>query len=140
MTPFMLLSGCGGGGGDSSTPAPTPVNPALSISDASVLEGDSGNTSLQFTVTATVPTGSTAASASVSFATADGSATEGVDYVGANGTLQFPSGTTEATISIDVVGDLDIEVDETFTVTLSSPVNASITQASATGTIRDDDA
>ncbi len=139
MTPFMLLSGCGGGGGDSSTPAPTPVNPALSISDASVLEGDSGNTSLQFTVTATVPTGSTAASASVSFATADGSATEGVDYVGANGTLQFPSGTTEATISIDVVGDLDIEVDETFTVTLSSPVNASITQASATGTIRDDD-
>ena len=141
LTPLVIVTACGGGGGGgSSAPAPTPVNPSLSISDASVIEGDSGNTTLQFTVTASVPVGATAASASVSFATSGGSATEGVDYVAASGTLQFPSGTTSATIDVDVVGDADTEVDETFTVTLSSPVNATIVQAAATGTIRDDDA
>ncbi|MDJ0759036.1 MAG: PQQ-dependent sugar dehydrogenase [Woeseiaceae bacterium] len=141
LAPFLLLSACGGGGGDDSfsAPPPAPVNPALSIGDASVLEGDSGNTTLQFTVTATVPSGSTAASASVDFATTADSATQGVDYVGTSGTLQFPSGTTEATIDVDVIGDFNIELDETLTVTLSSPVNATITQATATGTIRDDD-
>ncbi|MDJ0917036.1 MAG: PQQ-dependent sugar dehydrogenase [Woeseiaceae bacterium] len=138
----MLLSACGGGGGGDQSftaPPPAPVNPTLSINDASILEGDSGNTALVFTVTATVPVGSTAASASVDFATSPGSATQGVDYVFASGTLQFPPGTTEATIDVDVIGDFNIEVDETFTVTLSSPVNATITQATGTGTIRDDD-
>ena len=140
LSPVLVLTACGGGGsGSSSTPAPTPVNPALSIGDASVIEGDSGNTTLQFTVTATVPVGATATSASVSFATSDGSATAGVDYVSASGTLSFPAGTTAATIDIDVIGDVVIETDETFTVTLSAPVNASIVQSSATGTIRDND-
>ncbi len=117
------------------------ANPSLSISDAVVTEGDTGTATLQFTVqaSAVAPVGTTITPASVDYATAAGTATEGVDYQAASGTVQFPNGTGQATIDIEVVGDSDIEADETFTVTLSSPTDARIAQATATGTIRDDD-
>lgn len=143
LSAALLISACGGGGGDATvvTP-PTTVNPTLSISDASANEGDNGTTTVQFTVqaTANVGPGATIASASVDYATSSDTATEGVDYQGASGTVQIPGGTTAVTISIDIIGDGDIEADEAFTVTLSSPTNATISRATATGTIRDDDA
>ena len=57
------------------------------------------------------------------------------------GTLTFASQQTEQIISIDILGDLEVENDETFTVTLSSPTNATITpgEETGTGTITDDD-
>ena len=83
--------------------------------------------------------GGTIADASVDYTTSAGTAAEGIDYQAASGTIEIPSGAGEATISIDIVGDTDVEADETFTVTLSSPTNATISQATATGTIQDDD-
>lgn len=140
----FVATACGGGGDIASPqppPPPTTVNPSLSIDDAIVTEGDTGTTTLQFTVQASfiAQVGATIASASVDFATSANTATEGVDYQAASGTVQIPSGTSQVTIDIEVVGDGDVEADETFTVTLSSPSNASITQATAIGTIRDDD-
>lgn len=140
-----LLSACGGGGGDDNTvvqPPTTVINPSLSISDASTSEGNSGTTILQFTVTASSfsNTSGTIASASVDYATSSGTATQGTDYQAASGTVQIPSGTTSVTIDVTVIGDSDVESDENFVVTLSSPSNATLTQATATGTIRDDDA
>ena len=142
----FVLTACGGGSdSDDTTPPPpdppTVVNPSLSISDAIVTEGDTGTATLQFTVqsSAAVPTGGTVADASVDYATSAGTATEGVDYQAASGTVQIPGDTSQVTIAVDVVGDTDVEADETFTVTLSSPTNATISQATATGTIRDDD-
>lgn len=118
----------------------TTVNPSLSISDAIVTEGNSGTIALRFTVQISFAAGATVASASVNYATSAGTATEGVDYQTASGTIQIPGGTTQVTIDVDIVGDTDIEANETLTVTLSSPTNATITRATATGTIRDDDA
>ena len=58
------------------------------------------------------------------------------------GTLTFAAGETEKPIQISIVGDEMPEPDETFTVTLSEPVNATINPlaSSATATILDDDA
>ncbi len=146
----FVVTACGGGGGNGGTtspppppppPPPTTVNPSLSISDAVVTEGDAGTVALRFTVQASViaPAGATIASASVDYSTSAGTATEGVDYQAASDTVQIPGGTSQVTIDVEVVGDADVETDETFTVTLSSPINATISQATATGTIRDDD-
>lgn len=144
LIPALVVTACGGGGDDTAPPPPEPpttVNPTLSISDAIVTEGDTGTTTLRFTVEASVitPSPGTVASASVDYSTSAGTATEGVDYLAASGTVQIPGDTSEVAIDIEVVGDTDIEADETFTVTLSSPTNATISQATATGTIRDDD-
>lgn len=144
LTLVFLVTACGSGG-NNATPAPPPptptVNPSLSISDAIVTEGDTGTTTLRFTVQAGVisPVPAIIADASVAYSTSGGSATEGVDYQAASGTIQIPGNTSQATISIQIVGDTDVEADETFVVTLSSPANARISQGTATGTIRDDD-
>ncbi len=138
---FLVTACGGGGGGDTTSPPPPTVNPSLSISDAIVTEGDAGTTTLRFTILASAfgTVGSIVASASVDYSTSAGTATEGVDYQAASGTVQIPGDLSQVTIDIDVIGDTDIEADETFTVTLSSPTNARISQGTATGTIRDDD-
>ncbi|MEM7765056.1 MAG: PQQ-dependent sugar dehydrogenase [Pseudomonadota bacterium] len=142
----VLLVGCGGSGGDDNTlvepdPPSTVVNPSLSISDATVTEDDDTNVTLSFTVqaSAVLPAGATIADARVSYATASATAEAGVDFVGTSGTLDIPGGTSQVTVDVDIIGDRDREADETFTVTLSSPENATIADAEATGTIRDND-
>jgi hypothetical protein len=110
--------------------------PTLSIGDRATVEGSSGTTALSFPVTLS---GATPKTVSVSYATADGTATSPADYTAASGSITFKPGEKVKTISVDVVGDLAIEQDETFTVTISSPVNASIAKGTATGTITNDD-
>jgi hypothetical protein len=75
----------------------------------------------------------------VNYATANGSATAGTDYVAAAGTVTFAAGEVSKTIGIGVVGDSAVESDETFTVTLSSPSGATLSRTVATGTIANDD-
>src|SRR5262249_16292222 len=108
----------------------------LSIADAETTEGNSGTKSLSFTVTlsqaSTVPV-------SVTYATANGTATAGQDYSAVAGTRTFPAGTTTRTIAVSILGDTTVEPDETFKVTLSNPVGATLSRAQATGTIRNDD-
>jgi hypothetical protein len=108
----------------------------ISIGDATVAEGNSGSTALPFPVTLAkgVPRPVT-----VSYATADGTATAGSDYAAANGTVTFSPGETTKSIAVTVNGDTTFEPDETLTVTLSAPVNGVIAKASATGTITNDD-
>lgn len=109
--------------------------PVVSIADASVSEGNAGAT-LSFAVSLSKPWKQPA---SVSYATANGSASSPGDFAAASGKLTFAPGETEQTISVPVVGDTSIEQDETFTVTLSGPANATLGTATATGTIRNDD-
>jgi hypothetical protein len=54
-------------------------------------------------------------------------------------TLTIPAGTTTKTITVLVNGDTTIEQDETFTVVLSSLVNATIASGTGTQTILNDD-
>jgi hypothetical protein len=110
--------------------------PKLSINDSSAAEGNSGTTTMAFTVRLST---ASAQPVSVRYATADGAATAGSDYTAASGTLSFKPGEASKTISVTVTGDTTIEADESFTVTLSSPVNATIADGSATGAITNED-
>ena len=108
--------------------------PTLSISDQVGLE-DIG--AMEFSVTL-----STASSepVTVDYETAGGTATEDVDYTRRAGTLIFPAHSTAArTISVPITNDTLEEPQETFTVTLSDPVAATLDDAEATGTITDND-
>jgi hypothetical protein len=110
--------------------------PTLSIGDAAVAEGNSGTTSLTFTVTLSAAPG--AATVTVGYATEEGSASA-QDFTATKGTLTFSGTTTTQTISVSVVGDTDVEPAETFRVVLASPSGATIVDGSATGTITNDD-
>jgi len=110
--------------------------PTMSIADASLTEGDSGLSTMTFTVSLSQASGR---GLSASFATADGTAVAGPDYVATSGTLSFAAGVTSRTISVAVKGDGVIEGDETFAVALGSPSNVTLLDGDAAGTIVDDD-
>ena len=110
--------------------------PRISIADASANESAGRIT---FNVTLSRASGQ---SVSVSYATADGTATDPEDYdPGASSKLSIPAGDVRGQISVAVVDDDVGESTETFTVTLSSPANAVIAggAGTATGTILDDE-
>jgi hypothetical protein len=113
-----------------------PPPPSVSIADVSAAEGDSGTKSLSFPVTLSAPSRKTV---SVAFATADGSAAASTDYAVASGRITFAPGETSKAVDVTINGDIDVETDEAFTVVLSNPVNATIADGSATGTIQNED-
>jgi hypothetical protein len=109
--------------------------PSASIGDASAAEANSV-TSLSFAVTLSA---ATPKPVSIRYATADGTAAAGSDYTAASGTLTFEPGEKAKTITVNILGDQAVEQNETFTVALSDPVNATIADGSATATITNDD-
>jgi hypothetical protein len=112
-------------------------DPTLSISNASLQEGNSGTSNALFTVSLSKVSNQTV---TVNYATADGTATTADnDYFATNGTLTFNPGETSKTFSIPVVGDTNIEANETFLVNLSGATNAAITGTQGIATIINDD-
>jgi hypothetical protein len=109
---------------------------AFSIGDATVGEGNSGTTAATFTVSLSPVQ---ASGASVSYATANGTATAGSDYLSAAGTVAFGACQGSAVVTVPVVGDLVKEPDETFFVNLSNPVGGTIADGQGQATITDDD-
>jgi len=136
LTSAIALSACTSGGSDTQT-TPTQNLPTLSIADTSVIEGNSGTATLDFTVTLSR---SSTSNVSVAFATSDATAVAGSDYTASSDTLTIAPGATSGTITVDVLGDTNGESDETLTVTLSNASNATIVDGSAVGTIENDDA
>jgi len=77
---------------------------------------------------------------SVTFATLDGSATAGSDYLSVSNTVTFIAGETQKVVSVTVLGDTTEESDETFHVALSAPsAGVVLGDPDAVGTILDDD-
>lgn len=113
-----------------------PPLPSISISNATVTEGNSGTVNMVFTVTLSQASTSPV---TVKYATADGTAVAGSDYNAASGTLTFAAGETSKTITIAVRGDTLVEGNETFRVVLSNASGATISSGGGTGTITDDD-
>jgi hypothetical protein len=114
-----------------------PPPPSLSVNDVSVVEGTGTATSAVFTVTLSAPRTQTV---TVGYVTANGTATAPADYAASSGTVTFAPGVTTQSVSVALVPDTLVEANETFTVTLQSPVNATLGDASGTGTISNDDA
>jgi hypothetical protein len=110
--------------------------PTLSLDDVTLTEGQAGTTNAQFTVSLSASSSSTV---TVTYATADGTATAGSDYVAASGTLTFPAGTTRQTVVVAVKGDKTQESDETFGVSLGGASHATIADGQDLGTIVNDD-
>ena len=108
----------------------------LSIGNVVVTEGNRGTTNAVFTLLLATNHSETV---SVDFATADGSATAGSDYVATNGTLIFLPGETNKTILVAVVGDTWDEDAETFFLNLSHPINIVILRPQVKCVIVDDD-
>ena len=119
---------------DDDNPAPLPT---ISISNASVIEGGAG-TQQTLTFNVALSTASTNI-VQVNYSTADGSAKTGEDYEAKSGTLSFPVGSTSQSLVVTILGDGTVEGNETFTVNLTNPVNATIADGQATGTISNDD-
>src|SRR5205823_12236604 len=110
--------------------------PAIAISDASVVEGNSGTVNAVFTVTLV---GTHSGSVSVNYATANNTAVAGSDYTAMSGTLTFGPGESSKTISVAVKGDTLAEYAEQVNVNLSNPVGGVTTASQAIGTIVDDE-
>ena len=111
--------------------------PGISVVDADVVEGD--GTTLDFTVAMRPPAGE---NVTVDYTTSDDTATAAADYTAASGTLTFAPGDVEKTVSVAVLDDTTgNEGTETLTLTLSdvSGGNAYLADATATGSIADDD-
>ena len=106
--------------------------PAVSVSDASATEGDT----IEFTVSLSAASGR---QVTVQYATSDGTAESGTDFTATSGTLTFAAKETSKTVSVPTTGDSEEEEDETFALTLSNPADATLGDATATGTIVDDD-
>ncbi|PYO57577.1 MAG: hypothetical protein DMD83_08495, partial [Candidatus Rokuibacteriota bacterium] len=114
-----------------------PALSTLSINDVSVGEGNSSTRNVVFTVSLTPASAQTV---TVTYATADGTATADTDYLRAEGALAFAPGETTKTITVITKGDTLNEANETFFVNLSDPSNASIGKGQGQGTILNDDA
>jgi len=126
--------------GDESATQSTTIGPmpVVSIADAQILEGDSGITDMVFAVTLSEPP---VLPVEITFATADGTAALNEDYNTVEGFVSFAVGQTTGTATVLVRGDPMYELDETFSVVLQTGelINAVLGDATATGTILNDD-
>ena len=106
----------------------------LSVTDADAEENV--DDTIDFTVTfdraASTPV-------SVDYATADGSAQAGADYMAESGTLTFAPGERSKTVQVAMLDDTHDEGEETFTLALSNASGGVIVDGQATGRIKNHD-
>jgi VCBS repeat-containing protein len=110
--------------------------PSLSLSPVSRREGNSGMSPIQLTLSLSAPSAETVR---VSYRTSDGTAIANQDYAFASGTVVFDPGQTSQIITLEGLGDSQIEPTETFIVQLSSPNNATLATDQAIVTLVNDD-
>ena len=108
----------------------------LIINDITVAEGNAGTSTATFTVTLSAASAQTV---TVQYATANGTATAGSDYVATSGTLTFNPGVTSQPVNVTINGDTVLEQGETFFVNLTNPTNAALVDAQGLGLILNDE-
>ena len=111
--------------------------PSISVREAVVVEGNSGTTQATFVVALSAPSSQ---SVSFSFATANGTATAGSDYIATSGgPVTFAPGEVEKPVVVLVNGDTVDEAQETFFLDISNVQNATVDSNRGNGFINDDD-
>ena len=108
-------------------------SPTLSVEDVTVNENDG---IARFTLTLSA---ASSQEVRVDYATSDGTATSPDDYTAVSDTLILTPGETSAHVDVPIVDDGLSEDTETFSLILSNPVAAILTDGSATGTITDNE-
>lgn len=111
-------------------------SPTVSISDVTVNE-DAGTATVSVTLSGTLSNDSV----TVDYSTSNGTATSVSDYTAVSGTFTWAAGETGTkTFSVTISNDSLDENNETITITLSNPSNATISDSTGTVTITDNDA
>lgn len=114
-------------------------SPNLRIGDVSVVEGNSGRTAVVFPVTLSSPAG--AAGVAFDVATVSQSAQAGSDFDPlATQRVTIASGVSSASIRVDVLGDTDVEADESFGLSITNVSGATLRTSTPRAIIRNDDA
>jgi len=129
----VTISDAQGVGTINSEDVAAPVMPAVAVNDVAVNEAGG---LMVFTLTRS---GDLSAASSVNYATSNGTATAGLDYIAANGSVSFAAGQASATVTVQISNDTLVENPETFNLTLSAGTNVSISDGLGTGTINSDD-
>ena len=106
----------------------------LSVADARANEGAGASVAFEVSLSRAA-----AATVTVDYATADGTAEAGADYTASSGTLTFAAGEAAKTVNVPVLDDAVDEGEETFTLRLSNAQGGWITDGEAVGTITNDD-
>lgn len=115
-----------------------PPIPALTINDVTAVEGNSGTTSFIYTVSLSSP--APAGGVTFDIATADNTATAGNDYSSNSLTTQvIPAGSSTYPFTVTVIGDTNVEPDESFFVNITNVTGATAVDAQGLGTITNDD-
>jgi Calx-beta domain len=114
-----------------------PTQRKLSVNDVKVVEGNLGQRSMVFTLTLDGPAAGTE---SVMVNSANGTATAGSDFVALAATkVTFAAGETSKQVTVNLLGDTLVELDETLNLVLSTPANLTIVKGTGVGTITNDD-
>ena len=133
------------------TVAVAQTQPILIIGDASVFEGNAGQSALSFPVSLTGPTTGFVTGqfmaipmtgTGFSGATSGAACTAGVDFIGqSNVPFTMSPGTTTATVNVAICGDAAIEPNQHIFVALTGVSGAQCLEGTCTavGTIRNDD-
>ena len=111
--------------------APPPTLSTLSIGDTEATEGNMAEFLVTLRPARTLVV-------TVSFRSVDGTAVAGLDYTATMGALRFEPGETTATIAVATLTDEMVEGAERFTMELSDPMGALVTDGTGVGTITDD--
>ena len=115
---------------------PAPPTYTLSVAAPTVVEGDAGATAMAYVLTLDrVPT----EAVTVNYQTlATGTATSGIDFAAASGSVVFAAGVRTVSVTVNAIGDITFEANETVPVQFSGSQLTSV--VTATGTISNDDA
>ena len=110
--------------------------PTISVNDVSVTEGNSGTKNATFTLTLSGPSVEPIA---VRVETAAGTATASSDYNSINVVVLFQPGEVTHTVDVQIIGDSNLELNETFFVNITEAFATTIADGQGVGTILDDD-
>jgi hypothetical protein len=117
-------------------PAPAP---SMSISDATLSEGDAGTKLLHFSVTLNKSSAQKITATVQTVGAVSSPATANVDYSSKFAILEFAPGVTARNFSVSVKGDESVEADEKFGASIGNVSNATVAKANGMGTIVNDD-
>lgn len=126
---FFVCTGCS----RSDNTTNTPVLSSLSVGNVTQIRDSKATTTFHFVIDVN-PVNTK--DISVNYSTKNGTAIGGKDYTAVSGTLTIPAKQLSGYIDVVVTADSLREDDQTFTLELSSPVNAKLSATQATGTIQ----
>src|SRR4029078_10477444 len=106
----------------------------VSINDVSVTEGNAGTKAATFTLTLSAPSVEPIAIRAI---TTPGTATASTDYNSINLAVIFQPGIVTRRFDVEIIGDTNLESNETFVVNLSDPFGTTIADGQGVGTILD---